>query len=57
MKNFLTGEDVEIAFQTGKKVIQIGSEDIVTSIAGETAEKYGIRIEMGQETGSSFASN
>ena len=54
MKNFLSGEDVEIAFQTGKKVIQIGSEDIVTSIAAETAEKYEIRIVTGEETDSSF---
>ena len=44
MKNIITGEDVEIAFQTGKKVIQIGANDTVTSIASETAEKCGIRF-------------
>ncbi len=57
MKNVLTGEDVEIAFQTGKKVIHVGSEDIVTSIAGETAEKYGIQIVMDEEADPSFTSN
>ena len=57
MKNVLTGEDVEIAFQTGKKVIHVGSEDIVTSIAGEAAEKYGIQIVMDEAAHPSSASN
>ncbi len=51
MKNVLTGEDVELAFQTGKNVIQLGADDIVTSIAGETAAKYGIRIVVSEDSG------
>jgi len=44
VKNVITGQEVDIAFESGKKEILVGSQDIVTSIAKEKAEKYGIRF-------------
>lgn len=44
MKNIITGEDVDIAFESGKKKIVVGPQDIVTSIAKEKAEKCGIQF-------------
>jgi len=48
MRNIITGEDVEIAVRAGKKEIVFGPEDIITSIAHETAEKQGIRFVTGK---------
>lgn len=44
MKNIITGEDVDIAFESGKKEVIVGPQDIVTSIAEEKAQKCGIRF-------------
>jgi selenocysteine lyase/cysteine desulfurase len=44
VRTILTGEDVDLAFASGKREISVQPEDIVTSIAKEKAEKYGIRI-------------
>ena len=44
MKNVITGQEVDIAFESGKKEIVVGSQDIITGIAKEKAEKYGIRF-------------
>lgn len=44
MKNVITGQEVDIAFESGKKEILVGLRDIVTGIAKEKAEKYGIRF-------------
>jgi selenocysteine lyase/cysteine desulfurase len=44
LRNILTGDDIDLAFQSGKKEIYIQSDDIITSIAKEKAEQYGIRL-------------
>jgi len=44
VKNVITGQEVDIAFESGKKEILVGLRDIVTGIAKEKAEKYGIRF-------------
>jgi len=44
VRNVLTGEDIDLAYRAGKKEIRVGSEDIITSVAKEKAEKYGIRF-------------
>ena len=44
MRTILTGDDIDHAFQSGKKEISVRPEDIITSIAKEKAEKYGIRF-------------
>ena len=48
MRNIITGEDIELAVHSGKKEIVFGSEDIITNIAHETAEKQGIRFVTGK---------
>jgi len=44
VKNVITGQEVDIAFESGKKEILVGSQDIITGIAKEKAEKYGMRF-------------
>jgi len=44
MKKVITGEDVHLAYKAGEKEIRLGPKDIVTSVARETAEKYGLRF-------------
>lgn len=44
MRNILTGDDIDLAFQSGKKELFLQPEDIVTRIAKEKAEQYGIRL-------------
>lgn len=44
MRNIITGEDVDSALSSGKKEILVGSQDVITSIAREKAEKCGIRF-------------
>lgn len=49
MKNFITGEDIERAKSQGQRELQVGEGDVVTSVARETAERYGIAITEGGE--------
>lgn len=42
MKKFYTGQDVELAASQGQKTINVGENDVITSIAKETAQKLGI---------------
>jgi selenocysteine lyase/cysteine desulfurase len=44
VKTILTGDDIDLAFQSGKKEISVGPDDIITGIAQEKAEQYGIRL-------------
>jgi len=44
MRTILTGDDVDLAYQSGKKEIYVQPDDIITSIAKEKAEKHGIRF-------------
>ena len=44
MRNILTGDDVDLAFNSGKQEIHVKPEDIITSVAKEKAEKHGIRF-------------
>ena len=44
MRTILTGDDVDLAYQSGKKEIYVQPDDIITSIAKEKAEKHGIRV-------------
>jgi hypothetical protein len=44
MRTILTGDDVDLAYQSGKKEIHVQPDDIITSIAKEKAEKHGIRF-------------
>lgn len=44
MKKIITGDDVEFTFRSGGKEINLGPKDIITSIAKEKAEKYGILL-------------
>ncbi|MDW7669390.1 MAG: aminotransferase class V-fold PLP-dependent enzyme [Bacillota bacterium] len=56
MKNFFTAKDVEIAASSGKNSIQVGPNDVVTSIAKETANKLGVKFvetESATSTGTS----
>lgn len=47
MREYITAEDVEAAHRAGKTEILIGPEDVVTAMAAEAAEHYGIRIGTG----------
>jgi hypothetical protein len=40
LKNIITGEDVDIAFESGEKKL-FQSENFITSIAKEKREEYG----------------
>lgn len=44
MKTILTGDDIDLAYRSGKKEIHIQPDDIITSVAQEKAEEYGIRL-------------
>jgi selenocysteine lyase/cysteine desulfurase len=44
VRTILTGEDIDLAFQSGKTEISVGPEDIITGVAKEKAEKYGVRF-------------
>ena len=44
MKTILTGDDIDLAYESGKKELHVQPDDIITSIAKEKAEKYGIRL-------------
>ena len=39
MRTILTGDDVDLAYQSGKKEIHVQPDDIITSIAKEKAER------------------
>ncbi len=51
VRNILTGDDVDLAFKSGKNEIHLGPDDILTSVAREKAEKYGIRLLTHEEPG------
>ncbi len=44
VRTILTGEDIDLVFQSGKTEILVEPEDIITGVAKEKAEKYGIRF-------------
>ncbi len=46
MKKFYTAKDVEDCFSRGEKVIYINREDVLTSIAKETADRRGIKFSV-----------
>lgn len=50
MKKFYTAQDVEFYASKGEKVINIGANDVVTSIAKEIADKKGISFVQGSST-------
>ncbi|NNF98543.1 MAG: aminotransferase class V-fold PLP-dependent enzyme [Desulfobacteraceae bacterium] len=52
-RTIITGEDMDLAFRSGKTEFHISPRDIVTSVAKERAEKHGITLSMG--SGSSTA--
>lgn len=43
MKKFYTAKDIEDCFSRGEKVLYINAEDVLTSIAKETADRRGIK--------------
>lgn len=44
MKKVITGDDIEFTFRSGAKEISMGPKDMITGIAKEKAEKYGILL-------------
>ena len=47
MRRFITASDVEILVLTGKRILYVDDEDVVTSVAREMAAKLGVSITEG----------